>query len=102
MTWEALLLGLLVGIGWFWSDSLRKREIALAAARRVCEQAGVQLLDETVALHRLRVRKDENMHSRFYREFSFEYSAAGDDRHPGRIYLLGEANLGVSLIQPSR
>jgi hypothetical protein len=41
MTWEGLLLGLLVGLGWFWSDSLSKREIALAAARRVCEQAGV-------------------------------------------------------------
>jgi hypothetical protein len=90
----------LVGLGWFWSDSLSKREIALAAARRACEQAGVQLLDETVALHRLRLRKDEEFHSRFYREFSFEYSTAGDDRHPGRVYLLGERNLGVSLIQP--
>ena len=100
MTWEGLLLGLLVGVGWFWSDSLRKRELALAAARRVCEQAGVQLLDDTVALHRMSLRKDGDMRSRLYREFTFEYSTAGDDRHPGRVYLLGEATLGVSLIQP--
>lgn len=100
MTWEGMLLGILAGLGWFWWDSLQKREISLAAARRHCAQAEVQLLDESVALHRMRMRRDDNQRVRLYREFAFDYSTTGDDRYPGRVYLLGEAVLGVSLIQP--
>ncbi len=100
MTWELLLLGVLLGIGWVWWDGLQKREIALAVARRLCNQAEVQFLDDSVALHRLRLRRDDNQRVRIYREYSFDYSTAGDDRQPGRVYLLADQVLGASLIQP--
>lgn len=99
MSAEALLLICLGGMGWFWWDSLRKRELALLAARNACERAGVQLLDETVAVRKLTLRRDASQQARFYREYAFEYSRVGDDREVGRIYLLGERVLGVQLLE---
>ena len=95
---EALLLVLPAALGAFWWDSLQKREIALQAARRTCEQAGVQFLDESVALKKMALRRDADMRARLYREFGFEYSSVGDDRQAGRVYLLGNRVLSADLI----
>lgn len=95
---EGLLLAGLAGLGAFWWDGLQKRELALQAARRACDLAGVQFLDETVALRKMTLRRDTNMRTRIYREFSFEYSSVGDDRQAGRVYLLGNRILSADLI----
>jgi hypothetical protein len=91
----------LVGLGavaWFWWDSLQKREIAVRAARVECERASVQFLDDSVALSKMRLRRDNNQRVRIYREYSFDYSSVGDDRQAGRVYLLGERVLTANLI----
>jgi hypothetical protein len=98
MSPEGLLLAVLAGLGWFWWDGLQKREIAVQAARRACELAGVQFLDETVALKKMALRRDGNQQARIYREFGFEYSSVGDDRQVGRVYLLGARLLSADLI----
>ncbi|KAF0101415.1 MAG: hypothetical protein FD187_1381 [bacterium] len=95
---EGLLLAGLAGLGVFWWDGLQKRELALQAARRVCEQAGVQFLDDTVALRKMALRRDPDMRARVYREYSFEYSSVGDDRQAGRVYLLGNKLLSADLL----
>ena len=98
MSPEGLLLAVLAGLGWFWWDGLQKRELAVKAARRTCEQAGVQFLDDTVALKKMALRRDGNQRARVYREFAFEYSSVGDDRQAGRVYLLGARLLSADLI----
>lgn len=95
---EGLLLAGLAGLGAFWWDGLQKRELALQAARRVCEQAGVQLLDDTVVLRRMSLRRDADLRARVYREYAFEYSSVGDDRQAGRVYLSGNRLLSVDLL----
>jgi hypothetical protein len=95
---EGLLLAGLAGLGAFWWDGLQKRELALQAARRACEQAGVQFLDESVALRKMALRRDANQHARLYREYGFDYSSVGDDRQAGRVYLLGNRVLSADLI----
>jgi len=102
MNWEHWATAALFAVAWFWWDGLRKREIAIAAARLVCQKAGVQLLDETVSLARTRLRRDENQRARLYREFAFEFSDTGDNRQPGRVYLLGDRLLDVNLILAAR
>jgi hypothetical protein len=102
MNWELLATAGLAALAWFWWDGLRKREIAIAAARTACQRAGVQLLDETVALARMRLRRDENQRARLYREFAFEFSDTGDNRQPGRVYLLGNRLLDINLILAAR
>ncbi len=99
MSLEGLLLLLLAALVWFFWDSLQKREIALATARLACERAGVQFLDASVALRRLRLRRDSDQRTRFYREYAFEYSTQGDDRQPGWVWLLGARVVDVTLVE---
>ena len=98
MNGEWLPLVILAGLAWFWWDSLQKRELAVRAARAVCERANVQFLDDSVALSKMKLRRDSNQRARLYREFSFEYSSVGDDRLAGRVYMLGEIILSADLI----
>jgi len=85
------LLGLAVlGAGaWFWLDSLRVREAAVAAARAACAAEGLLLLDDTVAIARLGVARDRDGQLRFRRAYEFEYSDTGDNRLRGGIVLAG-------------
>lgn len=101
MSWELALVIVLVALGWFWWDSLNKRELAMLAARSVCRQAGVQLLDESVALKQLGLGRDEGQQVRIRREFFFEYSDTGNNRLPGYVYLLGARVLSANLILPA-
>lgn len=101
MSWELILAGLLVAAGWFWWDGLNKRELAIRAARAVCQQAGVQLLDETVALKQISFSRDENQRMSFRREYFLEYSDTGNNRLPGYVYLLGSRVLSANLILPA-
>jgi hypothetical protein len=81
-----ILLGLLA---WFWMAALQARETALVAARRACEAEGVQLLDETVAAVRLRPERDGDGRLAVRRDYVFEYSQDGADRHQGGLSLVG-------------
>jgi hypothetical protein len=83
---SALLLVLLAG--WLWLNTLRAHELALAHARRACERADVQLLDQAVALRGLSLRWTADG-LRLRRTYGFEFSAAGVERQPGQIVLLG-------------
>jgi hypothetical protein len=99
MSWELAAALLLLAAGWLWWDGSRKRELAVAAARAVCQRSGVQLLDDTVALGGMGLARDERQQMRIRRDFNFEYSDTGDNRMPGRVYLLGERILDIQLIQ---
>jgi hypothetical protein len=83
---SALLVLLLAG--WLWLNALRARELALAHARRGCERAGVQLLDQAVALRGLSVRWTAQG-LRVWRRYGFEFSTAGVERRSGSVVLLG-------------
>ncbi len=99
MSLEGLLLLLLAALAWFFWDGLQKREIALTTARLACERAGVQFLDASVALRKLKLRRDSNQRARFYREYVFEYSTQGDDRQHGWVWLLGGRVVDVTLVE---
>jgi hypothetical protein len=84
-----LLLALLGLIVWFWQNTLQARELALRAARDTCRSQQLQLLDGTVTLHRLTLRRSNQGRVTLQRTFQFCYSAEGDDRHTGFIITLG-------------
>lgn len=75
-------------LGGVWLDALRAREMAVGVARRSCKARGLQLLDQTVALQRMRLRWT-GQGVRIYRSYRFEVSSDGIDRHPARLALLG-------------
>ncbi len=87
--YESIFLLLAGGGLWFWLDSLKAREIGVAAAKEACEDEGLQFLDDTVAGRSLRFARDADGRLRLRRVFAFEYSDNGDNRRAGSITLLG-------------
>lgn len=95
--WEAAAI---VGIGFAalaWFDGLRARERALAAGREACSRHGLQLLDDTVALARLRLARDDEGRLRVQRTYTFEFSDTGDNRREGEVVTLGPELLDLRL-----
>ena len=90
MSWEVFSLAVLGAVGWFWLSSLRVREHAVAAGRHACAEAGVQFLDDTVALTKTRFARNNNGQLQFARLYRFEFSTTGDNRRPGNIRAMGE------------
>jgi Protein of unknown function (DUF3301) len=88
-------------LAWFWYDTMRARERAIRIGKRRCEQEGLQLLDETVALASLRLRRDAYGRIAVLRVYEFEFSDTGDNRRGGRVTLLGE-ELEALQLEPYR
>ena len=88
-----LILGALVGL---WLKLSTARERAVQEARRQCQQHGLQLLDETVGLRGLRLRRVNGLRM-LERCYGFEVSVDGHDREPGRLWMIGNALTSVSL-----
>lgn len=87
--WELAALLALAGLVWLWLDSLRARDAGIVAARKTCEHDGLQLLDETVAIARLRLARNEDGQLRLQRTYRFEFSDTGDNRRNGEVTLIG-------------
>ncbi|MGH8251302.1 MAG: DUF3301 domain-containing protein [Steroidobacteraceae bacterium] len=91
MTWELLIavavLALLAG---FWHSSLAARELANRVAMETCTSANVQMLDGTVAIHRLRLVRGGDAPIAWQRTYVFDYSADGFSRQRGFVVLTGD------------
>lgn len=84
------MLLLLGALGWFWLGSLRVREHAVAAGRHACAEAGVQFLDDTVALAQIWLARNSEGQLQFARRYRFEFSNTGNNRRFGTIRATGE------------
>jgi hypothetical protein len=93
---DLLLLLVLGGIVTAWMKLSRAREIAVSAARRHCELHGLQLLDETVGLRAIRLRRLDG-HRRLERGYGFDVSIDGEDREQGRLWMIGQRVSGLNL-----
>jgi hypothetical protein len=85
-TWISLLV--IAAAVWAWMDALDAREHAIRHGRALCHEAGVQLLDQTVSLKRLRIGRRNGLPT-FVRRYGFEISLDGSDRHRGHLDLGG-------------
>jgi hypothetical protein len=103
-TLEMMIPVLTAGLAWLWLDSAKAREAGIAEVRRACQAEGVQLLDETIALARLRPTRTQDGWLALRRVYEFEYSDTGDNRRRGSVHLLGQAvtllNLGPRPVPP--
>ncbi|MDO8263460.1 MAG: DUF3301 domain-containing protein [Gallionella sp.] len=92
-----LLLLLLAALGWFWFVSLSALEVARAKGKRVCDDANVQFLDDTVANISLALVRDKAGSRVLRRTYRFEFSETGDSRLEGRLVMLGRRVESVTL-----
>jgi len=88
-----LALGAIVGL---WLKLSSARERAVQEARQQCQQHGLQLLDETVGLRGVRLRRVNGLRM-IERCYGFEVSIDGHDREPGRLWMIGNVLSSLSL-----
>lgn len=86
---ELILIFILLMLGWFWIDSLDKRERAIALGTELAARLNLQMLDETVVCSRLRLGRNRKGHVQLLRTYEFDVSASGDDRLHSNLTLLG-------------
>lgn len=83
------LLLVIAGTGWIWYSAMAAREAANRAAREICGQLRLRLLDDTVALARIRPVRGPLGHWRLRRHYVFDYTDDGARRLQGFVVLMG-------------
>ncbi len=82
-----LLLMILIVV-FIWFESLRIRELVIKHCNDLCRGANLQLLDQTVALVSLSLKRTGNGSIALLRKYQFEVSENGVDRYSGYVTLL--------------
>jgi len=99
---ESLLPLLLILAGFYvWQGALRARELARTLSRELCAEAQVQLLDQTVALNKLRLVREPGRGLLVRRDYGFEFSIDGKDRQRGSLSILDGSLLVHNLALPA-
>ncbi len=94
---ELFVLLLVVLVCWAWYAIMQGREAALAAGKRVCETQGLQLLDDTVAMSKLSIRRDKRDGVTLSRVYRFEFTDTGDNRRQGVLIMEGTRLANIQL-----
>ncbi|OPZ10694.1 MAG: hypothetical protein BWZ07_02503 [Alphaproteobacteria bacterium ADurb.BinA280] len=95
---SVVVLILVVVAATWWYNGRHASELAKQWGGHACTKANVQFLDQTVSLLSLRLRRDDDGRMRVYRQYRFEYSYAGADRHSAQLSMLGGRLLWISEI----
>lgn len=83
-----LIVVSVVVLALFWRTAMKSRENAMVFAHRTCKNWGVYLLDDTVALSKMRIRR-ENGRWQIWREYGFEFTYEGSKRYQGYLLFRG-------------
>jgi len=77
-------------LAWHFFSELKVREIALNAARLHSDKMDVQLLDQSVGVHRVWLKRGRDNRLHIWRNYQFEFTSTGDERYKGHVITLGE------------
>jgi hypothetical protein len=92
-----VLLLLISALIWFWLDSRRAHEFGVGLCRHLCEKHSVILLDETVILDKLKLRRNTSGRIVFERTYRFEYSDDIALRQHGELVMVGLEPVEISI-----
>ena len=81
----------------YWWKAYGVKQLALTATKSHCSEMNVQLLDESLALKRIRIRRDESGTLKLLRCFNFEFASTGDDRYCGETIMHGQRCITIKL-----
>ncbi len=98
-----MTLIILVALGlalYFWSRARDASEVARRHGLDACERAGVQLLDHSVALTKLGIKRGDDGRLGMVRQYRFDYSREGSDRSSGALALHGLKLLWITAPEP--
>jgi hypothetical protein len=89
MITSIFLLILLGMIAWFWFDTLQCQERAKIICKHKCRELNLQLLDDTIALRRVRLKRNSRGRLNLQRMYQFDFFEGGNTRQQGTIIMLG-------------
>lgn len=92
-----VLLLLISALIWFWLNSRRAHEFGVGLCRHLCEKNSVILLDETVILDKLKLRRNASGRIVFERTYRFEYSDDIALRQHGELVIVGLEPVEISI-----
>lgn len=81
------LLFVIVLVFWLWRTGQDSRDTAIATARETCQRQGLQFLDGTPALQKIRPCFSRRAGPGLRRIYTFDYSADGVGRKTGCIIM---------------
>jgi hypothetical protein len=87
---EITALLFLLAILWFWFNSMHALEIARSRGQKVCKEANLQFLDDTVENTKTRLVRNEAGTRVFQRTYRFEFTETGNCRREGQLILTGD------------
>ena len=97
MILQALLILLVAALALLAINSMRVREIAIAAVRRHCSQQGLQLLDQSVSFRAIKPVRRSSGAITLLRRYTFDFTSTGEERYQGVITMHGMAPARVGL-----
>ena len=81
---------LIINLGtWFWLDTLKSRERAKLICKQTCRELKLQLLDDTIALVRMGLKRNNNGKLIIQRLYQFEFDDGNNKRQTGRVLMRG-------------
>ncbi len=84
-----LILAILLFVIAFWYVSAKVHELALKAARDICQRENWQLLDDTVSLKKIGLGRGSDGRVHFRRHYQFSYTQYQGERCEKTIVMLG-------------
>ena len=88
LTTIMVIVGIFAIFG-IWFNAMRANEAVRKMARHFCQRRNLQLLDDTCALKRIRLRSRYGKLA-FYREYQFEYTEDFSIRKRAKIGIIGD------------
>ncbi len=87
----------LAALIWFWFDSMRALEAARNAGKKICNEANLQFLDDTVASTTISLARNQSGRRILRRTYRFEFSETGNTRLEGQLIMLGDRVESVTM-----
>jgi len=86
---DLLVLAIPAALAALWWTGSKARELAIRHAGVACQQQQLQLLDQTVALGRMRPARSHSGASCLMRAYDFEFTDQGQFRDTGTVTMRG-------------
>ncbi len=92
----ALVFLVITALGYWW-HLMGIRNLALMLSKSHCKKLGLQLLDESLVMKKIRLKRADSGSIQVARVYGFEFTSTGSQRYSGEIALLGKSLLGFEL-----
>jgi len=88
---------LIMGIVWYWLNSVAAYEVAYNQAKAACQRLKLQFLDDTLDVIKLRLCRHPHGYMQVCRTYEFEFSSDGNSRYKGIINVSGKKFAGMDM-----